>query len=98
MLAAVRRGLELPAESTPELKRSGGARAGKRFETRLRHLCKKRDRLAAELGIEPSVLAPRAVLERALASIDRGEAPERVSELREWQASVLRPAFEEMSG
>jgi ribonuclease D len=95
LLRAVRRGLELPEDQLPELRLAGHERAGKSLEKALRALCRHRDVLAAELGIESSVLASRSVLARALDRIDRGEDPEGVQELRRWQARILRPAFEQ---
>lgn len=91
---AVRRALEQPEALLPERGQPRVRRAGRRFEKRLRMLCKQRDRLAGELGIEPALLASRAVLGQALSNIENGEAPEAVPDLRSWQARLLRPAFE----
>ena len=61
-------------------------------------LCKRRDGLANELGIEPSLLASKAVLDQVLTNIESGEVPEEVPDLRSWQAGLLLPAFEALEG
>ena len=91
---AVKRALDQPESLLPEVKRSEGKRATKSFEKRLRLLCKRRETLAGELGIEPSVLAARSVLGKALSNRERGESLDAIPELREWQAGLLRPLFD----
>lgn len=94
LMRAVRRGLEQPEEAMPEPTVDRNGRGAKSLEKPLRALCRRRDELAGELGIEPSVLAPRSVLAQALELIENGEDPERARDLRRWQAAILRPAFD----
>jgi ribonuclease D len=94
LLRAVRRGLELPEDRLPQRRIARNDRGLRNLEKPLRALCKRRDELAAELGIEPSVLAPRSVLVQALERIENGEDPEGVRDLRRWQAGILKPAFD----
>jgi ribonuclease D len=96
LMDAVKRALDLPEERLPEMKRPQGKRATKSFEKRLRRLCKRRDAMAAELDIEPSLLASRSVLGHALAGFENGESLEQVKELRAWQAGLLQPLFDGM--
>jgi hypothetical protein len=91
---AVTSALDQPEALLPEVRRPQARRGSKPFEERLRQLCKRRDGLARELGLEPALLASRAVLGQALSNIERGEAPEEVPDLRVWQAELLRPVFE----
>ena len=50
-----------------------------------------RDALAGRLGLEPSMVAPRALLEKlARAEID-GTSPAELPELRRWQLQLLKP-------
>lgn len=93
LLAAVRAARELPETELPELR--SGRRPAKNAvrEARLRRLRRERDALAASLGIESSVLAPRSVLERAVDALEAGQRPEDVPDLRVWQAGLLGPVF-----
>jgi ribonuclease D len=94
LLRTVRRGLEQPEELMPQRRADRNGRGPKSLEKPLRALCRRRDELAGELGIESSVLAPRAVLAQALERIENGEDPEGIRDLRRWQAAILRPAFD----
>jgi ribonuclease D len=95
---AVRTALAMAESLLPEGRKRAGKRNSKPFEKRLRTLCKRRDGLAGELGIEPSLLASRAVLGQVLTNLESGESPEEVPDLRSWQARLLRPAFEALDG
>jgi ribonuclease D len=96
LMDAVKRALELPEERLPEMKRQQGKRTTKSFEKRLRRLCKRRDAMAAELDLEPSLLASRSVLSQALSGFENGERLEQVQDLRAWQARLLQPLFDGM--
>jgi ribonuclease D len=93
---AVALALERPESDLPGIKRTRGKRPDKGFEKRLRRLCGLRDAVADELGLEPSLLAPRAVLGQVLTNVENGKAPEDVPDLRRWQAGLLRSVFEEL--
>ena len=57
----------------------------------LEKLLAARDALAASLGLEPSVLGPRRVLEQLHARRESGDDPSEIPELRLWQAELLVP-------
>jgi ribonuclease D len=93
--AAMQRARDLPESGLPEVRRRA-KRPGNAFERRLRRLLAQRDRLAQELDLEPAVVASRGVLEATMRGLEGGEGlPE---ELRRWQADLLRPALEDVSG
>jgi ribonuclease D len=93
LLQAVCRAADCAEQDLPEIqprtRRRGSTRRGGAWQ-RIRG---ERDQLARRLGLEPSVLAPRAALEEALERVGRGEDPARATELRRWQLSLLRPAL-----
>lgn len=95
LLDAVRRGLEAPASMLPEprSRRQRPSRMNSRQQARLQELRRFRDGLARDLGLEPSVIAPRAVLEGMVLSADRGADPAAAVDLRRWQLELLRPAL-----
>jgi ribonuclease D len=81
---AVTRGLQLPESDWPKFVRPNRARPTREEEARFKELRSKRDKLAAELQLDPSLIAPKATLER-LASGD-AEAAEK---LLPWQREML---------
>jgi ribonuclease D len=95
LLQAVGRGLSVPEDRLPEPRKPGNRRRVSRSGKRARALHAKRNRLAAELDLDPSLLAPRGLLEEAAQRLDRGDDPTRIPELRGWQCELLRPLFEE---
>jgi ribonuclease D len=86
--------LEVPEQLLPKKNRLRSRRPDKKFEKQLARLSRGRDCLAAELGIESSLLASRTVLSEVLSNIKCGKSPEDVSGLRAWQGELLRPLFE----
>lgn len=64
---AARKGRELPEAELPVMRRRSGNRPTTAMVRRAEELKRRRDRAAEELKLEPSILAPRTVLE-ALAS------------------------------
>jgi len=89
LLAAIDRGLRCIEAELPEVRARIRQRPESGFEARLHVLRRRRDELAAQLGIEGSVLASRRALEGILRSQDRGEGLESIPDLRAWQARVL---------
>ena len=81
---AVARGLELPASDWPKFVRLNRARPTREEEARFKALKTKRDRLAADLRLDPSLIAPKATLERL--SVGDQEAAEK---LLPWQRELL---------
>jgi len=94
LLEAVERGLRLPDEELPSRPERTRKRIDPVFEKRAKGLRADRERLASTLDLEPSVVAPRATLERALAEVDQGGDPGEIAEMRRWQAVLLRPLLE----
>jgi len=90
MRAELERALE-HTTPPPRAKRANGSGAAQRpgdFEARLQRLCRWRDEVAAQSGLDPGFLAPRSLLE-ALASL-RAPDPatvDAVPNVRRWRTS-----------
>jgi ribonuclease D len=98
LLEAVRRGMSLDEEDLPGDRPRSRPRRSAEFEARVRRLARERDAVAADLGLEPAVLSPRAVLEAAVGRSERGEDPRETPGLRSWQASLLEEALARLGG
>jgi ribonuclease D len=86
LLAAVKRGLELPEEDLPRLTRTPRRAPDLAYEARLERLKAARNALARKYDLPPGVVCPNGTLE-AIARMDP-KTPEElaaVSELRRWQ-------------
>src|SRR3954453_7037712 len=81
---AIRRALELPESDLPEKNEPKPWLRDRSLENRIERLKKIRDRVARELSIEPSVLAPRHVL-TSIATTGTLE----VAAMREWQKKLI---------
>lgn len=85
------------ALSEDELPSKGEARPWMRdkdLERRIEKLKKVRDRIAADLRIDPSVLAPKHVLSAIAADAPKSvEDLSHVTAMREWQKAVAAPAL-----
>lgn len=75
--------LQLTPEDWPKTVRKPRIRATAEQEARFRDLRKKRDAAAAELQLDPSLIAPKATLERL------AYAPEESAGLMLWQREVM---------
>ena len=86
ILAAVRRGLEIPEGDLPRIERTPRRPFDPAFEARLERLKAARNRLATELDLAPGVLCPNGTLE-AIARTNPAslEALAMLPELRRWQ-------------
>lgn len=84
LLHAIQRGLAVPAGEQPSLLRSNGRRLTDSDKRRIAELQKIRDARAAELGIDPTLIASRAVLLDLAEDWSRHE-----SELMRWQRQLL---------
>ena len=91
---SIEKGLAIPDDELPESLRRVRPERDRTLEARVRVLRKERDRLAQELDLDPSILAPRAMLEEISRRLDLDEDPREIPELRRWQADLLAPAFE----
>lgn len=72
-----------PESSWPQRLRASGARLSDNARDQLDKLCQHRERVAAQLDIEPSLLGARAALEQVVGR------PEGIEELLPWQREVL---------
>ena len=90
ILAAVKRGLEIPERDLPRIERPPRKPFDAAFEARLERLKVARNRLATELDLAPGVLCPNGTLE----AVARGnpatlEALGELPELRRWQLRTI---------
>ena len=94
ILAAVRRGVELPEDRLPRIARQPRRQPDLAFEARLERLKTRRNALAQELELAPGVLCPNGTLEAiSRADPDTAERLNAVPELRRWQARTIGPAL-----
>lgn len=95
LLDAIAQGLEAEPVSieNPSERRPRGVGVD---EARLRRFRKIRDRVAAGLDLEPSVVLPRKVLEEVAERAERGEAWTEAPGLRTWQAGLVADAVREI--
>jgi ribonuclease D len=94
MLGAVERGLAVPEAALPRFPRAPRWDRDPDFDDRVSRLRTVRDRVAAELDLDPGVLCARDRLEAVARRNPR--SPEElagVGELRRWQADVLGGAM-----
>ncbi len=81
---AAKRALALPPEEWPQRVRGKGRRQTPDEETRVKELKKKRDAIAVDLGLDPSLIAPKATLDGLV--MEPESARER---LMPWQRELL---------
>ena len=89
ILAAVRRGLRVPAKDLPRLERKPRPRREPEIEGRISRLKQARGRLATRLALPPGVVCPNSILEAiARANPDSREALAAVPGVRQWQVEA----------
>jgi ribonuclease D len=94
MLGAVERGLAVPDAALPRFPRAPRWDRDPDFDDRVSRLRAVRDRVAAELDLDPGVLCARDRLEAVARRNPRSpEELAEVGELRRWQADVLGGAM-----
>ena len=96
LLGAVRRALALPEHELPRVERAPRQPRDPTLEARVERLKAARNRVAAELGLEPGVLAARSTLEavaRAQPLPNDRAGLARGGELRRWQVEALGDAL-----
>jgi ribonuclease D len=94
MLGAVERGLAVPEAALPRFPRAPRWDRDPDFDDRVSRLRAVRDRVAAELDLDPGVLCARDRLEAVARRNPRSpEELAEVGELRRWQADVLGGAM-----
>ncbi len=86
LLLAIRNALASPTSAWPELNHSHAHRLSQSEKNRLEQLKQRRDRKAAELGIDATLIASRAVLTSLALDWSRHEG-----ELMNWQRALLQP-------
>lgn len=94
LLAAIRRGQDLPERDLPRVERPPRRAYDPAFDAALERLKTVRNRLATELDLQPGVLCPNGTLEAiARARPASVEALTQVQELRRWQVSEIGEAL-----
>jgi ribonuclease D len=94
LVDAVARALALPEHELPRLERVARLPKDPHFDARVERLKAVRNRVAAELGLEPGVLCGRTTLEAVARAAPKDRAGlARVGELRRWQIAVLGDAL-----
>jgi len=94
ILAAVRRGIELPESELPRIERPPRRASDLAFEARLERLKARRNQLAQEHDLAPGVLCPNGTLEAIARTNPRTlEELQAVPELRRWQGRVAGPGL-----
>jgi ribonuclease D len=90
ILAAVRRGLEVPESSLPRFERGLRYRPDPAFDSRLERLKTARTLLAARLDLQPGVLAPNWLLEAIARAVPTTTAElAGIEGVRRWQVENL---------
>lgn len=94
LIDAVGRARALPESELPRLERRPRTPKDPGFDARLERAKAARNRVAAELGLDPGVLCGRTTLEAVVRArpINRA-ALEQVAEIRHWQIDVLGEAL-----
>jgi ribonuclease D len=93
LLTAVGRGVSCPEGERPSPRVDVRERLEPAVESRVAVIKQRRDEVARSLALDPAVVAPRGVMEDLAKRIESGEDPWQASELRRWQAGVLRPVL-----
>ena len=94
LLEAVARARALPESELPRLERTARPPKDPDFDARVERLKAVRNRLAAEMSLDPGVLCGRTTLEAVARAAPKDRAGlAQVGELRRWQADVLGDAL-----
>jgi ribonuclease D len=94
MLAAVRRGMEVPEDQLPKFPRAPRWDRDADFDNRVNALRTAREEAAQRLGLDPGFLCAREKLETIARKRPKMlEELAEVPDLRRWQIEVLGPAF-----
>jgi ribonuclease D len=90
ILAAVRRGLEVPDSALPRFERGLRYRPDPAFDGRLERLKATRATLAGRLDLQPGVLAPNWMLEAVARALPTNrEELGRIEGVRRWQVETM---------
>ena len=90
LLAAIREGLNVPAENLPSLTRTKRPPADAAYDARLERLKAVRNAAATRIGLEPGLVCPNGTLQ-AIARVapSHADALAEIPELRRWQQEAL---------
>jgi ribonuclease D len=91
LVEAIRRGAAVPEAERPETRPPARPRLAPEVELSLEAIRTRRDRVARELALDPSLIASRALLEEMARRDVAGTDPFAAPELRGWQVDLLRP-------
>ena len=91
VLRRIGRALARPASDWPERRKRARRRAESEHGEALRAMRGRRDALARELDLEPSLLASRGLLESIVSRLERGKDWRTIPDLRSWQAELIKP-------
>lgn len=89
---------QIPETQLPPVERRRRPPQNPQRERRFLRLRDRRNTLAKELDLEPSLLAPRSTLEAIVVRHEEGEDPFGVDELRPWQRELLEPLAGSLDG
>lgn len=92
LLTAIRRGIERADTDPACAPRGAKKRLSDDQQAELRRLSLVRDRIAAELGLEAPVVAPRSLLESMVLAAEQGRPITELEDLREWQRELFSGA------
>lgn len=93
LIDAAHRGVSCAEADRPDIRVDVRERLSPAVEARIALIRQRRDGLARDLELDPSVLASRGVVEEMAKRWEAGEDPWGIAELRRWQAGLLRPAL-----
>jgi ribonuclease D len=85
LIAAIERGLRLPPDAQPHQLRSRGRRSSEAEQRRFRDLRQRRDRLAVELKLDPTLIASRSTLALLAEDWEKHQ-----TQLMQWQRELLQ--------
>jgi ribonuclease D len=91
LVEAARRGAACPDDALPQAPTSSRPKVDPAVDAQAARLREARDGVARELGLDPAVVASRALLDEIARRIVAGDDPWAAPELRRWQAGLLRP-------
>ena len=91
LVAAVQKGAACPQADWPALRVETLVRLAPAVAARVEVIKAKRDDAARDLGLDPTLIAGRAVMDDMAKRHVAGEDPWATPELRAWQAELLRP-------
>lgn len=93
LVEAARRGVACPESLWPEVRAHVTERKDPAVEARVDRIKERRDEIARDLALDPSVVLSRAVIVEMARRWEAGEDPWAAPDLRVWQAELLKPVL-----